>query len=192
MPVDATKGEIRTAFVALSKKYHPDVSKSKDTTITFSQINEAYSVLSSPTKRYQYDLKLYVMKSNANKAFGHFTQSSVTSPFGSYHSKASPFTYARDFQYYDNLSESEWTELYNKSNPKPNHYRVVKWLVALTFVGTAVHAFHINAAHKQFKQRSDEAHRNNVAAYTFVRERAKNSTVQEQLNRLSSEYADEH
>ncbi len=52
----ATTEDIRKAFRKLARQYHPDVAKDKKTAEEkFKQINEAYEVLSDPTKRGQYD-----------------------------------------------------------------------------------------------------------------------------------------
>ena len=52
---DATGDEIRKAYRALAKKYHPDVSKEPDAATRYSEINEAYEVLKDPDKRQKYD-----------------------------------------------------------------------------------------------------------------------------------------
>jgi DnaJ-class molecular chaperone len=44
---DATTQEIRSAFLILAKKHHPDVNKSADAVRVFSEINEAYETLSN-------------------------------------------------------------------------------------------------------------------------------------------------
>ncbi|HZD44233.1 MAG TPA: molecular chaperone DnaJ [Methanomicrobiales archaeon] len=51
----ATEQEIKAAFRSLARKYHPDVSKEAGAEEKFKKINEAYSVLSNPEKRAQYD-----------------------------------------------------------------------------------------------------------------------------------------
>ena len=51
----ATDAEIKSAFRKLAKKYHPDVSKEPDASEKFKECQEAYSVLSDPEKRRQYD-----------------------------------------------------------------------------------------------------------------------------------------
>lgn len=52
---NATDDEIKKAFRTLAKKYHPDVNKAPDAEEKFKEINEAYEVLSDPTKRKTYD-----------------------------------------------------------------------------------------------------------------------------------------
>lgn len=52
---DASKDEIKKAFRKLARKYHPDVNKSPGAAEKFKEIAKAYSVLSNPQKRQQYD-----------------------------------------------------------------------------------------------------------------------------------------
>jgi curved DNA-binding protein len=52
---DASKEEIQKAFRKLARRYHPDVSSSKEGEEKFKQINEAYEVLRDPEKRKRYD-----------------------------------------------------------------------------------------------------------------------------------------
>ncbi|XP_044727884.1 dnaJ-like protein 60 isoform X2 [Chrysoperla carnea] len=55
IPIDSTAKDIRTAYIKLSKKLHPDRNKTKDTSREFVQLNEAYQTLSDPIKRREYD-----------------------------------------------------------------------------------------------------------------------------------------
>ena len=48
--------DIRKAFRKKAMEYHPDRNKNADAEEKFKEINEAYQVLSDPTKRSQYDL----------------------------------------------------------------------------------------------------------------------------------------
>lgn len=52
---NATDDEIKKAFRKKARQYHPDVNKAADAEEKFKEINEAYDVLSDPSKRAQYD-----------------------------------------------------------------------------------------------------------------------------------------
>ncbi len=51
----ASEQEIKSAFRKLAKKYHPDLNKESGSEEKFKEISEAYSVLSDPEKKAQYD-----------------------------------------------------------------------------------------------------------------------------------------
>lgn len=57
VPRTASDAEIKKAFRALARKYHPDVAKDKTTAEDkFKELNEANEVLSDPEKRRKYDV----------------------------------------------------------------------------------------------------------------------------------------
>ncbi|XP_050208791.1 uncharacterized protein LOC126659535 [Mercurialis annua] len=64
---DASEDAIRSNYIRLALKWHPDKQKSEDSaTSRFQEINEAYQVLSDPVRRREYDDKgmLYVYDYN--------------------------------------------------------------------------------------------------------------------------------
>ncbi|GLT79896.1 hypothetical protein SLA2020_513650 [Shorea laevis] len=64
---DASEDAIRSNYIRLALKWHPDKQKGEDTaTSRFQEINEAYQVLSDPVKRREYDKKgmLFVYDDN--------------------------------------------------------------------------------------------------------------------------------
>jgi curved DNA-binding protein len=52
---DATAADIKRAYRKLASKYHPDVSKEKDSEAKFKEVGEAYEVLKDTEKRAAYD-----------------------------------------------------------------------------------------------------------------------------------------
>ena len=54
---NASADEIKRAYRTLAKKYHPDLNgHSAESEEKFKEINEAYSVLSDPDKKRNYDM----------------------------------------------------------------------------------------------------------------------------------------
>ena len=51
----ASAAEIKKAYLALAKKYHPDVNKDADAKEKFAAVNNAYEILSNEEKRQLYD-----------------------------------------------------------------------------------------------------------------------------------------
>ena len=68
----ATDDEIKRAYRKLAKKYHPDLNKEPDAAEKFKEVNEAYEILSDPTKRQNYDQ--FGFAGNDPNGFGGFQQ----------------------------------------------------------------------------------------------------------------------
>ena len=52
----ATDGEIKRAYRKLAQKWHPDVNTDPTSHDRFTEINEAYQILSDPERRGRYDM----------------------------------------------------------------------------------------------------------------------------------------
>lgn len=79
----ATDEEIKRAFRKLAKQYHPDVNKEASAEEKFKEIGEAYSVLSDPEKKRQYDQFGHAAFQNGGGAsgFGGFEDFDFSSIF---------------------------------------------------------------------------------------------------------------
>lgn len=69
---DASEADIKSAFRKLAKKYHPDVSKEENAAEKFKEAQEAYTVLSDPAKRKQYDQFGHSAFNNGSGGFSGF------------------------------------------------------------------------------------------------------------------------
>jgi molecular chaperone DnaJ len=65
----ASTSEIRRAYRVLARRYHPDVNPSGDSAEIFKTIATAYSVLSDPEKKQQYDLELKQSQESFEESF---------------------------------------------------------------------------------------------------------------------------
>lgn len=70
VPRVASADEIRAAYRRLARQYHPDLNDSPEAEARMQEINEAYSTLSDPLRRRQYDLYGRAGGSAANPAGG--------------------------------------------------------------------------------------------------------------------------
>lgn len=189
----ATKAEIKSAFLSLSKKHHPDVnqgSNSKLASQKFTRIIEAYTVLIDPAKRSLYDQQLYGVTPHPHFTSGPKSKVDERFDFYKYDPRANAYTYARAYNYYD-LSDAEWKKVYSESVasvPRKNNFKFLHWLVLLMVCGSTLHSYRIYCTHKNNHQKSTEKTRKLQATYDAVRERSKNSNVQQQLARLTQHY----
>lgn len=55
IPPEVNQSEIKAAYYAKSKLYHPDINKSHNTAVMFNKISEAYEILGNVRKRREYD-----------------------------------------------------------------------------------------------------------------------------------------
>jgi DnaJ-class molecular chaperone len=73
VPQDATQQQIKEAYRKLAFQYHPDRNKGNpESTARMKSVNEAYAVLSNPSKRRNYDV---YRRQYGSSAYGQFRQS---------------------------------------------------------------------------------------------------------------------
>lgn len=96
----ASKDAVRKAYLALAKKYHPDINKAPTANAMFQKIQEAYSVLSDDTKKRDYDSGLGTdgQSTGSSRAAG---QSRTDQTQWSYRSTQRPFDENRPPPYTD-------------------------------------------------------------------------------------------
>jgi hypothetical protein len=78
----ASPQQIRRAFRDLSKLYHPDTTElpASEATEKFQQLNEAYAVLSSPERRWQYDQKMGYARISVMQPMQSLAKEATTAP----------------------------------------------------------------------------------------------------------------
>lgn len=84
----ASADEIKKAYRKLALQYHPDRNKSKEAEEKFKEINQAYEVLSDPTKKQTYDQ--FGASAFENGGAGGFRGGN---PFGGQQGQQGPFRY---------------------------------------------------------------------------------------------------
>ena len=191
---NATKKEIRTAFVSLSKKYHPDSNPAQDpNSRAFVAVCEAYHTLSSPKRRAQYDTELTVAETYRTQYEQRFyrgsdaTQSEVPFKARDQYSSGGSYTSHQYYQYDQN--DVDW-ELYRQSVKRPKHSRILYVLLAISVLVPALFMLRVNHTYRKYYQPAAilESQRN-MEAYKAVRDRARKSSVQEQLDLLVARHA---
>ena len=80
---DASQDEIQKAYRKLSRQYHPDIA-GKEYEDKFKEINEAYSVLSDPEKREQYDMGASSFSPGGGAGFSPMDFSNLGDIFGQF------------------------------------------------------------------------------------------------------------
>ena len=187
---NASKEDIKVAFVTLSKKYHPDLNPDLEhASNSFIEVKEAYAVLSSPLKRQEYDTQLHTLDAYSaqfsNRTYAGSAPRSSGFPFGNPNmTDAHTNEYSRPYDYEFDVGADR------RALHRPNHAKVIWLLILIMLVGSVVHTFRIKRAHRIHQERSQAESRRNYHVYAQVRERARTSSIHEQLDRLSRRQSD--
>lgn len=152
---DASSKEIRAAFIRLSKQLHPDVNKTTlgDDDVSFVDINEAYSVLSNPTSRKEYDLR---------QTQGPLIQHN-TGPFTSH-------TYGPGRGHYFYTSQHNMYH-YNEEQRKFSNATVAGFLCIFIIVGSVLQFLRFNGFMKTQRAATERSRRNYIL-YDEARKKA--------------------
>jgi curved DNA-binding protein CbpA len=96
----ASFDEIKTAYRALAKKYHPDKNQgNRSAEETFKEIQEAYGVLSNAEKRRRYDLKLNYGSAGGSSSYTQQRRQAYTQYTGNAYQYAQQQAQYRQQQY---------------------------------------------------------------------------------------------
>ncbi|XP_008558773.1 dnaJ-like protein 60 [Microplitis demolitor] len=139
---DATKKDIRSAFIKLSKKIHPDKSNETSTKShnDFIKISEAYNVLIKDYSRQQYDLhlKYYSHDSSPNSYNYYYNPNSNSRTYDGYNTYRSN-AYYRDFSFYqdiNNIRSRRRNATYDETTIKNNKFQAVIFCILLSIIGS--------------------------------------------------------
>ena len=169
VPRTASKREIKAAFLQLSKQHHPDLNPetSRDKMV---EINEAYSILSSPSSRDSYDRNLRTTDTYRRSTAYH---RGFSSPLDN--DTIDPSVDFPDVKYY--------------TTSKPKHGRIVGLLLVVMVVATCVHTLRIQSFREKMKRKADIRDNYNKGVYKSVRAKAMNTTTSQQLEELKEKYS---
>lgn len=189
----ASKEEIKNAFVTLSKRYHPDLNPDrKHTDQAFVEVSEAYQTLVHPKRKEKYDSELRVAETYRTQYEQRFYRAQ---PSGRPFESQNRSTYSSggghtDFYYQYDERDVDWDK-YRMAVVRPKHRRVVYLLISLVVTVPALFILRIIYNYNKYYQELAIAEtERNTAVYFAVREKAKSSSVQEQLDRLVQRHAE--
>jgi len=105
---NASTAQIKTAYIKLSKKFHPDQNRSDSTAhMKFIEINEAYSILNSPVSRRRYNSTLGIDKHHYDKDHPFFHARDRRYRQRQYKSTGGAYNHSNNY-YQDFSSRSSW------------------------------------------------------------------------------------
>jgi len=80
VPRGASERQVRQAYRRLAKRYHPDLHPDAETTERMQRVNQAWEILSCPTRRASYDAE---SASRGSAGGGHWSASRRSGPMSS-------------------------------------------------------------------------------------------------------------
>lgn len=78
LPQAATEEQVKAAFRALARRFHPDVNRDPTTQEHFKEVSQAYQTLSDPIARSEYDRALVCRREADRRRFGSLAATATT------------------------------------------------------------------------------------------------------------------
>ena len=171
----ATQKEIKSAYKALMKKYHPDVYRGNEKIAA--EINNAYDVLSNPKTREEYDLEIHNTQTyntqgstyNQKQTAHNSTNTNKTNAYSQYRKESAQDIYSRilknkRYQNEDYSNSYSYRTIKNANNYVENKLisltyfqlmLVVLVIIGICIVGLAFSILDINNISKLKKSRNN-------------------------------------
>ncbi|KAF7407731.1 hypothetical protein HZH66_002268 [Vespula vulgaris] len=161
---DCSQKEIRRSFIALSKKFHPDII-GKEGHDKFVALQEAYNVLSKEHTRKQYDMSL---KYNTHSSF-----SSEPSPRPDYYQ-----VYRSRREWEEHMARGNWQPNYDEKGQKKKNTE----LLAFIIFGTFLIIFQLIIVQQGLLGRVNLLQTKYQNEYNVMRERTRKLTFDQQMD----------
>ena len=148
---DATNDEIKKSYYKLAKQFHPDLNQNSNAEYFFKMINEAYTVLSDPFKRKNYDNGLDGVSDFDVNEFeqeeSHFEQNSQDhNPYTQYNYNQS--TYTQKYKFSDLVPPSKIISIFlllcSFIMAPLLGFFAKNWTILIIFIVTILSSFIIN------------------------------------------------
>ena len=175
--------EIRESFINLAKKYHPDTNQTNpESHARFVELQQAYSVLSSPSKRQDYDCTL---------SDGQASQSE-------YYRSTSYRTY--DANKSDEHFDDDFKDLFYRSRrghagPKPSFkaqpLQFLLFFTLFTCVGAGLQYYILRLYYTYSFNEEMERHHRGLASYQALEEKMNDHAEEYDLAKLRKAYFNE-
>ncbi|KAG9475460.1 dnaJ homolog subfamily C member 4 isoform X2 [Eleutherodactylus coqui] len=192
----ATNEEIKNAFFALSKKCHPDSDPTNPLLHSqFVRLNEAYSVLSKPSSREQYDQILEAIQRDDWRATSHNPYKSHSTTYNwkqTYQTREGPYTRSSskdNSRYWSEFPpKSDWKD--SAEDRKRRNNLIVFYCIFLGSLSIAVHLAMFSAVRDMRRKEREEQQKRILKFYNDRTEAARENGLHKQHEILLQRYED--
>ncbi|XP_041035921.1 dnaJ homolog subfamily C member 4 isoform X2 [Carcharodon carcharias] len=195
---DATLKQIKQAFLDQSKKLHPDIDLSNpELHSRFVRLNEAYSVLSKPSSRQEYDTKLRMQRhapfgppsdpagsSSSNQ--GDPFSSAMKSPPGYGFERSEQQRYWEQFRY---PTPDEYAA-FQATKKRKRNMKAFGYCIFVMLAGVFIHYFGFRKLEEFHKDFMDNKDRVITKIYNESKERARANGFKKQQEILRRKHAE--